>query len=222
MNLLIFKILLSVKSVLLLSYFILVPICNAAHLTWSPNTEEDLAGYKVYYGTSSEHYEKIIDIGKVTQYELSNLYLYEDESYYISITAYDDAGNESGFSNVAYFTSDEEISDFEDNCPTIYNPNQEDTSPPTSNGIGDACDCEGDFDCDGDVDGLDNLLFQGDFGRDLNTNHPCTDFDPCNGDFDCDGDVDGVDMFLFRADSGRNAYSNPCPDCVEGDWCTYP
>ena len=44
--------------------------------------------------------------------------------------------------------------------------NQEDTYPPESNGIGDACFlCESDFDYDSDVDGTDTALFKEDFGR---------------------------------------------------------
>ena len=39
-----------------------------------------------------------------------------------------------------------------DNCPNIYNPDQEDND---DNNIGDACECEGDFEPDGDVDGRD-------------------------------------------------------------------
>ena len=42
-----------------------------------------------------------------------------------------------------------------DNCQFVKNPNQEDTYPPEGNGIGDACDCEGDFNCDGSVDAID-------------------------------------------------------------------
>ena len=50
--------------------------------------------------------------------------------------------------------------------------NQEDTYPPQGNGIGDACDCEGDFDCDGDCDGTDAATFKVDFGRST-FNNPC-------------------------------------------------
>jgi hypothetical protein len=39
-----------------------------------------------------------------------------------------------------------------DNCPNIYNPGQEDSN---GNKIGDACECEGDSEPDGDVDGRD-------------------------------------------------------------------
>ena len=46
-----------------------------------------------------------------------------------------------------------------------YNPNQEDLYPPQGNDLGDACDCEGNFDCDQDVDGTDAAIFKEDFGR---------------------------------------------------------
>ena len=97
---------------------------------------------------------------------------------------------------------DDGIADDEDNCPNhpngpdlgtcIYGGNlgdsctsneecgssgfctmdQEDNFPPGGNGIGEACECEGDFDADGDVDGTDASTFKADFGR--NTyNNPC-------------------------------------------------
>ena len=54
-----------------------------------------------------------------------------------------------------------------DNFLNNSNPGQEDLRPPQGNGIGDACDCEGDFDCDGDCDGTDAATFKIDFGRSL-------------------------------------------------------
>ncbi len=42
-----------------------------------------------------------------------------------------------------------------DICPAAFDPNQKDTYPPGGNGIGDACECEGDFDCNGNVDAND-------------------------------------------------------------------
>lgn len=50
--------------------------------------------------------------------------------------------------------------------------NQEDNFPPGGNGIGDACECEGDFNADGDVDGTDASQFKADFGRNP-INNPC-------------------------------------------------
>ena len=107
-----------------------------------------------------------------------------------------------------------------DNCLTIPNPGQEDTYPPQANGIGDACDCEGNFACDSDVDGTDASIFKLYFGRSAFDN-PCTPSEPCRGDFSCDGDVDGSDASLFKADFGRSGTNSPCPVCVVGDWCQY-
>ena len=107
-----------------------------------------------------------------------------------------------------------------DNCPDHNNTHQEDRYPPQGNGIGDACDCEGDFDCDGDSDGSDAAEFKQYFGRSQFTT-PCTTGNQCKGDFDCDEDCDGTDAAKFKEDFGRNGFNNPCPACVAGDWCTY-
>ena len=97
---------------------------------------------------------------------------------------------------------------------------QEDSYPPGGNGIGDACDCEGDFDCDGDVDSDDVTTFLTDFGRSSFFN-PCRADNPCNGDFTCDGNVDMFDMNKFFEDAGRFQRNNPCPACEAANWCTY-
>ena len=112
------------------------------------------------------------------------------------------------------------VGDVCDNCPETPNPDQEDTYPPQGNSIGDACDCEGDFVCDGDVDGTDAAAFKLDFGR-SQANNPCESEDSCNGDFDCDGDCDGTDAALFKSDFGRSSFNNPCPTCEVGEWCGY-
>ena len=108
-----------------------------------------------------------------------------------------------------------------DNCPEHSNPDQTDSFPPHGNGIGDACDCEGNFDCDEDLDGTDASLFKTDFGR-SEFNAPCEAGSPCHGDFECDSDVDGSDAMRFKEDFGRSPFLNPCPACVVQDWCTYP
>lgn len=72
--------------------------------------------------------------------------------------------------------------------------------------------CEGNFDCDEDVDGLDAGLFKIDFGRSF-SNNPCMSEPNCSGDFDCDGDCDGTDAAKFKDDFGRSNFNNPCPVC---------
>jgi hypothetical protein len=113
-------------------------------------------------------------------------------------------------------TSDGDCNDLPDSCGM----NQDDAYPPQGNNIGDACDCEGDFDCDGDVDGTDATTFKLYFGRSP-FNYSCNDLNPCNGDFDCDNDCDGSDASLFKEDFGRSSFNNPCPACEIGDWCVY-
>ena len=81
-------------------------------------------------------------------------------------------------------------------------------------------DCEGNFDCDLDVDGSDGAIFKYNFGRNLLFN-PCDEVNFCPGDFDCDGDCDGTDAELFKQDFGRNELNNPCPVCEVGEWCVY-
>jgi cysteine-rich repeat protein len=109
-----------------------------------------------------------------------------------------------------------------DNCTRNYNPGQEDTYPPQTNGCGDACECEGNFNGweDQDVDGSDAFTFKQDFGRSRILD-PCTNADICNGDFFCEGDVDGTDAFQFKSDFGRSTILNPCPSCVTIPWCVY-
>ena len=109
----------------------------------------------------------------------------------------------------------------DDNCPVTFNPGQDETYPPQGNGIGDACDCEGNFDCDDDCDGTDAAEFKQYFGRSQFTT-PCATGNQCKGDFDCDSDCDGTDAAFFKLDFGRSPFSNPCPVCEVGDWCVYP
>jgi hypothetical protein len=99
---------------------------------------------------------------------------------------------------------------------------QADNYPPGGgNGIGDACDCEADFNCSSAVDGGDVGDFLANFGRSIFVN-PCTNEDQCLGDFNCDVDVDGGDVEKFLEDFGRSSFINTCPACVQEDWCVYP
>ncbi len=70
-------------------------------IAWSPNIEEDLKGYKVYIGNESGDYTSIVDVGNTTQGRVINLL--EGVNYYIAITAYDEVGNESDFSDEIFY-----------------------------------------------------------------------------------------------------------------------
>ncbi len=68
-----------------------------ATLAWNANTESDLGGYKLYYGTISRNYTSNIDVGNQTSYTVSGLQ--GGATYYFAVTAYDSSWLESGYSN---------------------------------------------------------------------------------------------------------------------------
>ena len=70
-----------------------VTTTSTATLSWAPNTDSDLAGYKVYMGTSSGRYGTPVDVGNVTTYTAGNLTA--GTTYYFSVTAYDQSKNAS-------------------------------------------------------------------------------------------------------------------------------
>jgi hypothetical protein len=65
-------------------------------LTWDPNSEPDLAGYKVYVGESSRVYTLTLDVGNLATYTVTGLQA--GHTYYFAVTAYDTSGNEGAFS----------------------------------------------------------------------------------------------------------------------------
>jgi hypothetical protein len=72
-----------------------------ATLAWKPNSETDLAGYKVYRSTTPGKYgpQNVIALVQknVTTYQATGLQF--KTTYYFVVTAFDLAGNESGYSN---------------------------------------------------------------------------------------------------------------------------
>jgi hypothetical protein len=79
------------------SLFIFMTCSNlyaaSMNLAWNANTESDLAGYRIYYGTSPGNYTSSQETGRVTSYTLSNLT--EGRTYYITMSAFDTSRNES-------------------------------------------------------------------------------------------------------------------------------
>jgi hypothetical protein len=71
-------------------------------LTWDANTEPDLGGYKLYYGTASQAYSQVFNVGKNTQVTVSNLN--QGVTYFFAVTAYDLQGAESDYSNEIHKT----------------------------------------------------------------------------------------------------------------------
>jgi Concanavalin A-like lectin/glucanases superfamily/Fibronectin type III domain len=72
------------------------PPGGSAIVSWNANTEADLSGYRVYYGTSSRNYPNSISVGKVTSATITGLTV--GTTYYIALKAVDTSGNLSGYS----------------------------------------------------------------------------------------------------------------------------
>ncbi|MCG3113119.1 MAG: fibronectin type III domain-containing protein [Candidatus Manganitrophus sp. SB1] len=92
------RLLLALVLFLILNHHTLA-LAGEAILTWDPNSEGDLAGYRVYVGLLPGVYSPPIDVGRVTSWTVPNLTA--GLTYHFAITAYDTDGNESGFSNEA-------------------------------------------------------------------------------------------------------------------------
>ena len=65
-------------------------------LSWDANSEQDIAGYKVYWGTASGVYDQFNDVSQTTA-PVSDLTV--GVRYYFAVTAYDLSGLESGYSD---------------------------------------------------------------------------------------------------------------------------
>jgi hypothetical protein len=66
-------------------------------LAWDFNTEPDVAGYKLYFGNSSQNYTQVIDVGMTDQFTIKDLI--EGTVFFFALTAYNQKGVESSFSN---------------------------------------------------------------------------------------------------------------------------
>lgn len=76
-----------------------------AILSWDLNSEGDLAGYKVHYGTISGNYSTFVDFGltgtpNTPSATVGNLTV--GNRYFFVLTAYDTSNNESNFSDEVY------------------------------------------------------------------------------------------------------------------------
>jgi hypothetical protein len=70
-------------------------------LVWNANTESDLAGYRVHYGTASAPYSSLVTVSSPTA-TISNLT--NGYTYTFAVTAYNTAGAESLFSDPVSYT----------------------------------------------------------------------------------------------------------------------
>jgi hypothetical protein len=84
---------------LLLCAFFTQSVAHAGevNLAWDPNTEPDVAGYRVYYGLESRNYDHVMDVGDSTSCLVTGLE--QGRTYYFAATAVNTANIESDFSN---------------------------------------------------------------------------------------------------------------------------
>ncbi|MHC1696771.1 MAG: hypothetical protein AB9919_01645 [Geobacteraceae bacterium] len=66
-------------------------------LTWDAVSDSSVVGYKLHYGKVPGVYTNSVDTGIMTSSTVNDLT--EGETYYFASTAYDSAGNQSGYSN---------------------------------------------------------------------------------------------------------------------------
>ena len=87
------------KLFTILAILAIAGIAQAAtvQVTWNPNTEPDLAGYRLYVGEASGQYGEPVDVGNVTGHVME-ITPQHGATYYFALTAYDTSGNESGYS----------------------------------------------------------------------------------------------------------------------------
>ena len=96
------------KSFLIPLFFVMVTIPSSSafaatvNLAWDPPASSDIAGYYVYYGTSSKNYTGNVKVGKTTNCSIPNLT--EGRKYYFAATAFNTSNVESAPSNELSYT----------------------------------------------------------------------------------------------------------------------
>jgi len=87
---------------IILIFFTIMFFAHYAHgasvtLAWDPNSPaENVVGYRLYYGTESRNYAFMIDLTEETIKKIHNLE--KGQNYYFAVTALNEAGQESDFS----------------------------------------------------------------------------------------------------------------------------
>ncbi len=75
----------------------------AVSLTWTPNPESNIAGYKLHFGGSSGSYDTVIDVGAVPSAPLPPMIL--GRTYYVALSAYDTANRNGPLSTELVVTA---------------------------------------------------------------------------------------------------------------------
>ncbi len=81
----------------LLLFFYTTLNAGSVTVSWDANTENDLAGYRIYYGESSGNYNNYVYAGNKTSFQISGLEV--GIRHFFAVTSIDFIGNESAYSN---------------------------------------------------------------------------------------------------------------------------
>ena len=81
---------------------------TTATLRWNKSTDQDVKGYRLHCGLiSGGHYSRLVDVGNITTYTLSNLI--PGKTYYCIVTTYSASHKEGPASNEISFTVSKSI-----------------------------------------------------------------------------------------------------------------
>ena len=99
---------------------------ESVRIRWDPNHEDDLSGYRVYWGPESRQYQYSKDVS--ANQSMAYLDIPKASRYYAAVTAIDYWGNESTFSKEVVIFSDETTAQLPEklallaNYPNPFNP----------------------------------------------------------------------------------------------------
>jgi len=100
---------LTILCVLALMMSPLTSLAAETSFSWLPNSEQNLAGYKIHYGRAQGNYTFVIDVGnpelKEGHVEATLTGLEDDTTYYAVATAYDQNDAESPYSSEVSWTT---------------------------------------------------------------------------------------------------------------------
>lgn len=89
----------------LIAFFFTPAAVSAETLVWDASSGT-VDGYHVYYGTTAGDQSNYRDVGNVTQLDLNNLPLSEGVTYYLCVSAYNEAGESPPCSPVVFTPGD--------------------------------------------------------------------------------------------------------------------
>jgi len=107
-----------IEIIVLIAIFIVLlwafPAFSQIDVSWDASPELDVAGYKLYWGLESRVYNSFKET-PITKIELPLSLFEREKTYFFAVTAFDNYGNESTFSEeVAFFVTTNVRNDFVD------------------------------------------------------------------------------------------------------------